>query len=213
MNTRPVILVGAGGHAKVLLDILIQTGIEVIGLTDLDALRIGQKVHGVTILGGDDAVRRHDADQILLVNGIGSIGAMTARKAVFDRFTIEGYDFVSVVHPAAVVSATAQIEAGVQIMAGCVVQVDARVGRNSIINTGAIVEHDCQIGAHVHLAPGVTLSGDVVIGEETHIGSGATIVQGVRVGRQCTVGAGSVVLEDVHDGLRVAGIPAKVLGR
>jgi sugar O-acyltransferase (sialic acid O-acetyltransferase NeuD family) len=209
MTERPVVIIGAGGHAKVLLEILRLRGSEILGFTDLDPRRAGQRIHGLTILGGDASVLCHDPRKVLLVNGVGSTGTMDARKEVFERFMNQGYDFASVIHPGAIISSTSELGTGVQVLAGAVIQVDARISFNCIVNTGAIVEHDCQIDAHVHLAPGVTLSGGVVVGEETHIGTGATIVQGVVVGRRCTVAAGAVVLANVNDGTKVAGIPAK----
>lgn len=213
MTGRPVIIVGAGGHAKVLLEILQLRGSEILGFTDLDPKRAGQRIHGLTILGGDESVLGNDPGKVHLVNGIGSTGAMEARKEVFERFTSRGYDFASVVHPAAIISSNSALGTGVQIMAGAVIQIDVTISSNCIVNTGAIVEHDCRIDAHVHLAPGVTLSGGVVVGEQTHVGTGATIVQGVVVGRRCTVAAGAVVITHVKDGTRVAGIPAKEIGR
>lgn len=209
MTRRPVIIIGAGGHAKVLLEILQLTGSEIVGLTDLDPKKAGQCIYGSTILGADQSVLGRKPQEIILVNGVGSTETMDARKEVFERFTNQGYEFATVVHPSAIISSKSELGAGVQVMAGAVVQPDAGISANCIINTGAIVEHDCRIGAHVHIAPGATLSGGVVVGAQTHIGTGATIVQGVIVGEKCTVAAGAVVLGNVSDGAKVAGVPAK----
>lgn len=209
MSSLPVILIGSGGHALVLLDALLLGGATVIGLTDADAARHGRTVLGHAVLGGDDAIDRYPPASVSLANGIGSIGSPALRKRIFEKFRGAGYGFVRVLHPAAVVAPSATLSEGAQIMAGVVLQADVRIGENSIVNTGSTVDHGCRIGAHVHLAPGVTLSGDVVVGDETHVGPGVTIIQGVRIGRGSIIGAGSVVLKDVPDGARVAGKPAE----
>lgn len=210
MKKLPVILIGAGGHAKELLDALDLSGMEVIGLTDLDASRAGQQVGGVPILGGDEALSKHKPKTVWLVNAVGSVGSMSARRAVHEKFSRQGFIFANVIHPAATVSRRAILQPGVQILAGSVVQADATIALNAIVNAGAIVEHDCFVGAHVHLAPGVTLSGAVRVGEATHVGTGATIIQSVQVGRGCTIAAGAVVIGDVPDGAKVSGVPAKI---
>ena len=209
MKKRPVIIIGAGGHAKVVFDILLLTETKVLGFSDLDPTRAGNSIHGCSILGDDETVLRNDPASVLLVNGVGSVGNMQARRAVFDKYSDKGYAFMTVIHPSAVVSPRSDIGIGVQIMAGAIIQIDSRISDNCIINTGAIVEHDCRIDAHVHLAPGVTLSGDVVVGTESHVGTGATIMQGVHLGRRCTVAAGAVVIADIGNDTWVAGVPAR----
>lgn len=210
MNTEPpVILVGAGGHALVLLDALSLVHTVVLGLVDSDPSLAGRKVLGYPVLGADTALRAHAPGTVRLVNAIGSVGSMARRRSVFESLRGAGHSFASVLHPSAIVSRHAVAAPGVQIMAGAVVQACASIGENTIVNTGATVDHDCSIGAHVHLAPGVTLSGNVRIGDETHVGAGATVIQGVRIGARCTVAAGAVVLGDVADGTTVAGVPAK----
>ncbi len=204
-----MILIGAGGHAKVLLEALARSGVEVAGLTDADSGKNGGIIAGARVLGTDDALDGYPPESTVLVNAMGSTESMSPRRAVYERLKAKGYGFLTVVHPSAVVAADAMFEEGVQVMAGAIVQPGARIGANSILNTGAQVDHDCQIGAHVHLAPGVVLSGAVTIGESTHVGTAATIVQGLKLGRGCMVAAGAVVTHDVADGERVAGVPAR----
>ncbi len=209
MKKRPVIIVGAGGHARVLFDILLQTDHEVLGFADIDLAGTEGGLHGKPILGGDEFILRNKPQHVLLANGVGSTGNIQRRKAVFEKFSIEGFEFVNVIHPTATISPRSEIGSCTQVMAGSIVQTGARISRNCIVNTGAIVEHDCQIESHVHLAPGVTLSGGVFVGQETHVGTGSTVVQGVRIGKGCMVAAGAVVISDVGDGMRVAGVPAR----
>jgi sugar O-acyltransferase (sialic acid O-acetyltransferase NeuD family) len=209
----PLILIGAGGHARVLLDALELIGAKVIGVLDADAGLAGKQVMGYPILGDDDVLRGHAPGSIALVNAIGSVDSMQLRKSIYEKLRRTGHVFASVVHPRATVSRHAVAAAGLQVMAGAVVQAGARLGEDTIVNTAATVDHDCLIGAHVHIGPGVTLSGNVQIGEETHVGTGATVIQGVRIGARCMVAAGAVVVENVRDGTRVKGLPAKECAR
>jgi UDP-perosamine 4-acetyltransferase len=209
MSHPALLLIGAGGHARVLLDALLLVGAEVLGLLDADPALAGGKVLGYPVLGGDELLRQRKPGSVALVNAIGSTKSMARRRTLYMQLLAQGHLFASVRHPSAVVSRHAATEDGAQIMAGVVIQAGAHIGENSIVNTGATVDHDCQVGAHVHVAPGVTLSGGVQVGDETHIGCGAAVIQGVRIGARCTVAAGAVVLADVPDGSTVAGVPAR----
>jgi sugar O-acyltransferase (sialic acid O-acetyltransferase NeuD family) len=209
MSALPIMVIGAGGHALVLLDALTLNGAKVIGLTDVDPSRRARTVLGHPVLGGDEVLRKYSPDSLLLVNGLGSVGSVALRRSVYETFCRAGYRFASVIHASATIARSAVLAQGVQVMAGAVIQPEVSVGENTIVNTGAAVDHGCRVDAHVHLAPGVTLSGDVVIGNETHVGSGATVIQGVRIGARCNVAAGAVVLSDVADGTTVAGVPAR----
>lgn len=208
MSDAPIILVGAGGHARVLLDALALAGQRVLGLVDVDVARGGRELLGVRVLGDDDVLRGYEPSAVRLVNAIGSVRSMQERKRVYDTFVGRGYSFASVLHPAATLSPHAVVAPGAQIMAGVVLQAGAAIGLDTIVNTGATIDHDCRIGAHVHVAPGVTLSGDVQVGDESHVGAGATVIQGVRIGARCLIAAGAVVVRDVADGKTVAGLPA-----
>lgn len=211
--TVPVIVLGAGGHAKVVIDALLAGGAQVQGIVERDASLLGRNIFGVPVIGGDEMVLSYPVDRVLLCCGVGSVRQPQRRRAVFERFRARGYRFVTVVHPRAIVGRGVDIGEGAQIMAGAVIQPGARIGMNVIVNTGASVDHDCRIGDHVHLAPGVTLSGEVEVGDGTHIGTGATVIQGIRIGSECLVGAGTLVIRDVADAETVIGVPAKVITR
>ncbi|MCC7484472.1 MAG: acetyltransferase [Burkholderiales bacterium] len=208
-GSRACIVVGAGGHAKVLVDCLRAAGVRVLGFVDRDPRRHGATVCGLPVLGGDAALAGRKARAAWLVNGVGGTGFTVRRKAVFESLRNNGHRFLTVVHPSAVLAAGARLGAGAQVMAGAVIQADAVVGDNAIVNTGARVDHDCSIGAHAHIAPGCVLSGGVRVGEETHLGTAAVVIEGVRIGKRCLVAAGAVVVRDVPDGARVMGVPAR----
>ena len=201
----PIIIVGAGGHAKVVLETLRQDGTEVLGLVDSDPEMNGASLLGVPIIGGDDAVAEYSPHDVRLTIGLGSI---SQRRKLFGDFKDQAYEFANVIHPAAVVSNVAQLGEGVQIMAGAIIQADARIGDNVIINTGATVDHDCVIGGHVHIAPGATLAGNVRIGVGSLVGAGSTILENVSVGENCIIAGGATVISDVANNNTVAGTPA-----
>jgi sugar O-acyltransferase (sialic acid O-acetyltransferase NeuD family) len=203
-----VLILGAGGHAKVLIDALMAQGRSIVGCTDLDPRKHGSMVNAVPIVGGDEYVAALERST-LLVNGVGSINVTDVRRSIFERFKAKGFTFATVVHPAATVSPHAVLEEGAQVMAGAVVQANAVIGANTIVNTGAVIDHDCRIAAHCHIAPGCTLSGTVSIGELSHVGTGAVIVQGVDLGERCLVAAGAVVTRSWGAGVKLLGVPAR----
>ena len=132
-------------------------------------------------------------DELVLVNGIGSLPGNPLRAELFARYRALGYRFASVVSTKAMVSDYAVLEEGVQVMAGAIIQTGNQIGANGIINTGAIVDHDCHLGGDNHIAPGAVLSGGVVTGERVHIGTGAVVIQGISIGSDAVVGAGATL--------------------
>jgi UDP-perosamine 4-acetyltransferase len=211
-SLSPVIGLGAGGHARVVIEILRLMGsYEVLGLLDKNQELWGTSVLGATVLKDDSLLaemfERGVREAFI---GVGSVGATHARRRLFDMARARGFEMVRAIHPAAVVSSSAEIGEGPTVMASAVINAAARLGDNVIVNTGAIVEHDCVIGHHVHIATGACLAGEVRVDEGTHVGLGARILQGVRIGRNAVVGAGAVVLRDVPDEVVVVGVPARV---
>lgn len=211
-----VVIVGAGGHARVVADALLAAGMQVLGCTDADPRRHGGAVLGLPVLGDDSALASYDRSKVLLANGVGGVGDRThvrARRNVQQRLIQGGWQFATIVHPRAIVSAHARLGAGVQVLAGAVVQVGASVGDGCIINTGAIVEHDVVLGDFTHVAPRGLVCGDVTIGPDCHIGAGAIVRQGLRLGADTLVGAGAVVVKDFAEACVLVGVPARVLER
>lgn len=209
----PILIIGAGGHGRVLADLAFCLGRQVLGFLDRDTQLHGRVIDGIKVLGGDERLIEYPARDVSLVNGLGSIAASDVRREVYIRLKALGYQFEALCHPGAIVGRSVTFAQGVQAMAGSIVQNGARIGENTILNTGAIVEHDCVVGAHSHLAPGAVVCGDVRIGENCHIGVGAVVVQGLSVGDGALVAAGAVVVRDVLSGTRVAGVPASRMGQ
>lgn len=204
----PVVLCGAGGHAKVLLEALRAAGREVLGacVPDPTGWRLA------TLCLGDDAwLRQQTPGRFELVNGVGSTGDPRRRIAVFDGFKAFGFSFARVVHPGAIVASDAVLAEGVQVMAGAVIQPGCHLGENALVNTRSSLDHDGNLGAHVHLAPGAIICGGVTVGARSHVGPGATLVHGVSVGVGCLVGAGSLVLHSLPDNVMAYGVPARVV--
>ena len=205
----PLIILGGGGHAKVLISTLLLQHREILGY--IDPVEGRGAVLGLSRLGDDNAVLKYDPKELRLVNGVGSISSPVLRKKLYEHFRDKGYCFESVVHPSSIVSSDVRLDDGAQIMAGAVVQPGSSMGANSIVNTGALIDHDCDIGAHVHIAPGAVLSGNVRIANEVHVGTGAVLIQGLVIGAKSIIGAGAVVVDDVPAGVTVVGIPGRII--
>jgi len=213
---QPVIILGAGGHARVLVDILRIDGREIIGVLDNKRILDGKEFLKLSILGDDDFLlvsNNYLPEDVELVNGIGSVNIPVRRKEVFIKFKQKKYVFATLVHAKAIIARDVCIGEGSQIMAGAILQSGSCIGENVIINTGASLDHDCIIGAHVHIAPGAVISGGVVVGEQTHIGVGAVIIQGVNIGKNVVIGASALVLRDIPDGITIVGVPGKSMPR
>ncbi|UZP66738.1 acetyltransferase [Desulfovibrio mangrovi] len=208
--TMDYLIIGSGGHARVLLDTLRCLGLPVAACSDANPERVGQTLGGVPIIAESELAARFPARTTLLVNSVGGVKDMTPRQNVFERFRKLGYRFATLVHPAAFVAEDVLLEEGVQVMAGAMIITGSRIGANTIVNTRASVDHDCLIGAHCHLAPGTTLSGTVTVGDGSLIGTGASVIQGIRIGEHCVIGAGAAVIRDIPTGATATGVPARV---
>lgn len=202
MSDQRLILLGAGGHAKVLVDLIMACDQTISGVCDPQLAQSGISTwRDLVVLGDDQAVLGFDPHQVLLVNGLGGAG----RQAVFEQFAAKAYRFATLVHPNAVLGSGVVLDEGVQIMAGTVVQADTVIGAHSIVNTGAQIDHDGQLGIGVHLAPGAVLAGNVTLGDGVFVGPGAVIGRGVSVGDRAVIGAGTIVLKSLPADARVLG--------
>ena len=204
----PVVVIGAGGHAKVVVELIRSQGrYEVVGCTDLEPQR--RDVVGARILGSDDILPDLYAQGIR--HCFVALGDNALRRKVAAQVTALGFELINAISPKAVVSPTARLGRGVAVMAGAVINADAMVGDLAIVNTRAAIDHDCQIGEAAHVAPGVALAGGVRIGPLAFVGAGATIVPGVSVGESTVIGAGATVISNLGPNIVAVGVPAKPL--
>ena len=198
-----VLVIGAGGHAKVVIATLRASGTDVAGVLDDDATKHGSLVLGVPVLGALDRAVEGEHEVVI------AVGHNAARKRIAESIT--GVRWATVVHPSAVVHETVRLGTGTVVFAGAVIQPDTLVGAHAIINTGASADHDNDLGDYVHLAPGTRLAGDVTLEAGVFMGIASAAVPGVRVGAWTTVGAGGVVTRDLPSGVTAVGIPARPL--
>ena len=203
-----VAVLGAGGHAKVVVATLQAAGFTVAAIFDDDAAKQGTALLGVEVRGALADFARSSHRRAVV-----AIGNNTTRRQVVEQLEnqLPAVEWITAIHPHAYVHASVKLGAGSVVFAGAVVQPDANIGAHAIINTGATVDHDCAIGDFVHLAPGTHLAGDVRIDRGAFVGIGAAALPGRRVGEWATVGAGAVVVNDVPAGATAVGVPAKAI--
>ncbi len=205
ISERSVVIFGAGGFAKSLIDLMRSAGeYEPIFVVD-DDRDAARNVLGVPVLGGRtylSPLRQHGLE--LAVNAVGSIGRIQTRIDIFTFLEQQGFSLPTLVDRQASVAGSAELGEGSQVFATAVVASAARIGRGVIVNTGVIVSHDCTIGDYTHLAPGATLAGEVEVGEGTLVGMGVTAHLGIRIGSRAVIGNGSVLRQDVPEGTIVS---------
>ncbi len=205
-----LLLIGAGGHCKVVIDVLLfRKEYDVTGIIDLKE-RIGTKVLGVPVIGTDSDLPRLFRSGIKhCFISIGSVGNPRLRVKSYNFSKKLGFEFPNLISPDAWVSSHVILGEGNYIAPLAVVNAGTQIGDNCIINTGAIIEHDCKIDNFVHLSPGVVVSGGVHVGARSHIGTGTNIIQNLKIGSNVIVGAGSVVTKNVREGVIAYGNPCK----
>jgi acetyltransferase EpsM len=196
-----MLLFGASGHAKVIVDILLSKGIQVKGFYDEDESK--KELWGIPVIGKTKDFNNPEQECII------SIGKNSTRKKVVEQ--LGDVEFGIAVHSSSIIGSHVEIGEGSVIMAGTVINADTKIGEHVIINTSASVDHDCLIEDFVHIAPNTSLCGGVEVGEGTLIGAGTTIIPLVKIGKWCTIGAGAVVVEDIPDHSVAVGNPAKII--
>lgn len=197
MLNKPVLVIGAGGHAAVLVDILRQLDCKILGLVASSPPSAKPIFSGLNFYASDDDVLKFNAEDILLVNAVGALPGKNLRVHLHEKFKRYGYHFMTVVSPNAILSEYALLAEGVQLLPGSIVNANAVIGVASIINSSAIVEHDCTIGRFNHIAPGSVLCGNVVTEDFVHVGTGANVIQGIHIGEHTVVGAGATVTKNL----------------
>lgn len=205
------IIIGAGGHGKVIADMMQRQGRQVIGFLDDNRALSGQYVFDLPILGTTEQWQQFNPDGIVV-----GIGDNRIRHLIVQRIekmkTVPPW--ISLIHPNAVVAESVTVGAGTVVMAGAIINADTSLGRHVIINTGATVDHDCQIGNFVHIAPGANLAGDVKVLTGAFLGIGCAVVPGCQINQNVVIGAGACVTKSITEpGVTVVGVPARPLKR
>lgn len=194
---KPLVIIGAGGHASVLVDILRQQKRNIVAIVSPDIDYHYEVFSGIERFVDDNDVLKFKKESVKLVNGIGVLPNNNLRSLIYDKFVGLGYEFETVIAGNSIVSRYAKLQKGVQIMSGVVIQTGTVIGENTIVNTGVIVDHDCKIGRDNHLAPGAVLCGAVSSKERVHFGTGCNVIQCVTIGNDAVIGAGVAVTKNI----------------
>jgi sugar O-acyltransferase (sialic acid O-acetyltransferase NeuD family) len=209
MDGKLILIYGASGHSKVVIDIVEREGKhKIAGLLDDNAKLHGKEFCGYPIIGGFNVITKDISQKHTLILAVGD---NKSRKGLWEKLRPLGYELIYSIHPSAQIGKDVSIGSGTVVMANVAINSGTRIGENVIINTGTTVDHDCLIGDYVHISPGTHLGGNVEIGSLTHIGIGVSIIPNIKVGEGAIIGAGAVVIEDIPDNVTTVGIPARVI--
>lgn len=202
-SDRPTIVLGAGGHAKVIISTLQACGIAVTAAFDNDPELLGNDVLGVPVVGPIESINVAQQPRAVI-----AVGNPQVRQRIAESLNVE---WITVVHPLAYVHPTVTLGQGTVVFAGAIIQPDTSVGVHGIINTGATVDHDCRLGDYVNISPGCHLAGAVTIGDGTVLGIGSSVIPCINIGSGSTIGAGATVVRNIPDDVVAVGCPARVL--
>ncbi len=198
--SKKLVIIGASGHGKVIADIALKNGYEIVGfLDDNDSL---QEICGFPVLGSIKNVCKYNDDCEFVI----AIGNNEIREKIATTYDVK---WATLIHPTAVIGMQVQIGEGTVVMANAVINPCANVGEHCIINTGAVVEHDNDLADYVHISPNVTLAGTVIIGKRTHIGVGACVKNNTNITENVVVGAGAAVVKNIEEAGVYVGVPAR----
>jgi len=204
-----VLIFGAGGHGKVVLEIALSRGdVEILGFLDEDERKIGLEIRGYKVLGSWEYISEVDKTKIAL-----GVGDNKVRYRFFEKIKTLGLELITLIHKGAIVSDDVELGEGVVIMPGVVINPGVTIEDGVVVNTGATVDHDCCLKRFSHIWPGANLAGGVTVGEFSYVGTGAAVIQNIKIGKNSIIGAGAVVIRDIPDNVVVAGVPAKEIRR
>ncbi len=210
MGKQRVLIYGAGGHGKVVIDILERMEqYEIVGTIDDAPTHSGHRFCGYPILGSIEVLMEGGIREQLVV----AIGDNKTREGLARKLESVGLQFATAIHPSARIARGVKLESGTVVMANVAVNPGTVVGRHVILNTGATADHDCAIGDFTHLSPGVHLGGNVTVGPRAHVGIGASVIPGITIGEGSVIGAGAAVVSDIPSYVTATGVPARVMKR
>ncbi|KQU17152.1 acetyltransferase [Bacillus sp. Leaf13] len=205
---KPIIVIGEGGHSRVIQDIISSSRIyKIIAILDdkySETIMVNDILFG-PVAFAKELIRRMEVEFII------AIGNNTTRKRIACSLTEVGGKFAVIIHPSAVVSPSVKIGEGTVVMPGSVINADANIGSHVIINSIAVVEHDNKIGDYAHISPGAILTGSVQVGEGSHVGASATVIPGKKIGKWSIIGANATVINNIPDFVTAIGLPAKII--
>jgi sugar O-acyltransferase (sialic acid O-acetyltransferase NeuD family) len=206
-----LLIVGAGGHGAVVLDIVRAAGAyRPVGFIDADPALVGKVIDGVPVLGALNLLPKLKGR---VRHAVVAIGDNRVRRSYAQKLTQAGFELANVIHPSAFASPTAVIGRNIVMAAGSIIGTAARVADSVLLNTAAVIDHECEVGEGVHLGPGCKLAGRVRVAAGAFIGMGACVIQCLTVGEEATVGAGAIVVRDVEPRTTVVGVPAREMHR
>lgn len=194
---KPLVIIGGGGHAAGLAEILLIQKREVVAIVSPELSEGFLVLPKLTYLRNDDDVFSFDKTEVELINGIGSMPKTNLREKIHTRFKKAGYTFSQVIASTAHISPYAYLAEGVQVLNNAVVCIGTFIGESTIINTASSIDHDCEIAKHCHIAPGVVMSGNVKIEERVHIATGASIINNVSIGANSIIGVGASITKSI----------------
>lgn len=206
-----VVVVGAGGHSRVVLSILRSyENFNVTGIADREAKTIGEMISGYAVqYTWNDFTEIYERGT---KHAVIAVGDNAERRGLFSQLLNLGFRIPTIIHPTAIIEKDAVLGDGCVICLGATIGTRVLIGQNCIVYTGSIIDHEVKIEDHVFIAPGCRIAGRVIIGEGSFIGIGSTIKEKISIGKNAVIGAGSVVLNDIEENTTAAGVPAKAIG-
>lgn len=204
---KNIYIIGAGGHAEVVADIvlkrkeLLNDSIDLVGFLDDN---LTENIFNTPVLGKVEKINelKKDKNNYFVI----AIGNNKVREKITRTYNCQ---YITLIHPNAIIGNEVIIDKGTVVMAGAIINSYSIIGKHSIINTGSIIEHDSGIEDFVHISPKVSLAGNVKIGRSTWIGIGSVVIQGINIGEETIIGAGSVVVKDINDKVKAYGNPCR----
>ena len=208
MKTTELIVIGSGGHARVVIDAANKSGFIIQGIIDTNYLGQNEKILGFPVIGNIKSLSKFSSKNTAIAIAIGD---RNNRIKYYEKVKNIGFSTPPIIHPNVFISDSATINCGVFVNVGSIINADAKIGENTIINTSALIEHEVVIGKNCHIGPGVKLGGRVKVGDNTIIGIGSSVIDYINIGEDVTIGSGSVIIRNIDAHSTVVGIPGKTI--